>query len=166
MSDAMLPKGKFAAGIPVPCPRTLEDRETSLRAEESKTDRESFLRFIRKMLQWEPEQRSCARDLRSRDGAMVLACLINVDMEDALYPCPFPVAEMGLACAKANHEGSDRLQSRVVRSTFSSRCGSVTAGPQGQKSLRRPAKRMAHGKLDGNGRAYAQSDIGCGVSQM
>nr|POE77426.1 serine/threonine-protein kinase srpk [Quercus suber] len=50
-------------GIPVPCPRTLEDRETSLRGEESKTDRESFLRFMRKMLQWEPEQRSCARDL-------------------------------------------------------------------------------------------------------
>nr|POE77427.1 hypothetical protein CFP56_09074 [Quercus suber] len=40
---------------------------------------------------------------RSQDGAMVLACQINVDMEDALYPCPFPVAEMGLACMLPQH---------------------------------------------------------------
>ncbi|KAL4787454.1 kinase-like domain-containing protein [Aspergillus varians] len=37
----------------------LEQRETNLEGE----DRESFLRFMRKMLQWEPEKRSSAKEL-------------------------------------------------------------------------------------------------------
>ncbi|KAL1297604.1 hypothetical protein AAFC00_006166 [Neodothiora populina] len=56
-------KGDFSAGIPIPCTRTLDQRETSLQAEETEKDRESFLRFMRKLLQWEPEKRSCAREL-------------------------------------------------------------------------------------------------------
>ncbi|KAL3472249.1 kinase-like domain-containing protein [Aspergillus californicus] len=38
----------------------LEARETTLEGEE---DRESFLRFMRRMLQWEPEKRSTAKEL-------------------------------------------------------------------------------------------------------
>lgn len=38
----------------------LEERETSL---EGKAEREAFLRLMRKMLQWEPEKRSSAREL-------------------------------------------------------------------------------------------------------
>jgi hypothetical protein len=56
-------KGVFSAGIPIPRSRTLDDRDTSLQGEENREDRESFLRFMRKMLQWEPEKRSCAREL-------------------------------------------------------------------------------------------------------
>ena len=59
----LFPKGVFSAGIPIPCPRTLDDRETSLQGEENKEDRELFLHFMRKMLQWEPEARSSAREL-------------------------------------------------------------------------------------------------------
>nr|POE76162.1 serine/threonine-protein kinase srpk [Quercus suber] len=55
--------GDFCAGISIPCARTLEHRETSLLGEDDLKDRESFLRFMRKMLQWEPEKRSCAREL-------------------------------------------------------------------------------------------------------
>lgn len=60
-----LPQGEFSAGIPLPNSRPLEERETTLRATEdnNEEDRASFLRFMRKMLQWEPEQRSSARDL-------------------------------------------------------------------------------------------------------
>lgn len=60
--DARL-KGVFSAGIPIPRRRTLDDRETSLQGEENKEDRECFLRFMRKMLQWEPEKRSSAKEL-------------------------------------------------------------------------------------------------------
>ena len=56
-------EGVFSAGIPLPSPRTLEDRETTLEAEENKEDREMFLRLMRKMLQWEPEKRSTPREL-------------------------------------------------------------------------------------------------------
>lgn len=56
-------KGDFSAGIPVPPSRTLERRETSLQGEEDKEDRDCFLRFMRRMLQWVPENRSCAREL-------------------------------------------------------------------------------------------------------
>lgn len=56
-------KGDFSAGIPISCSRTLEDRETSLQGEKDKEDRKCFLRLMRKMLQWEPENRSCAREL-------------------------------------------------------------------------------------------------------
>jgi serine/threonine-protein kinase SRPK3 len=51
--------GEFYAGIPLPEPRPLEDRETNLESKE----RECFLRFMRKMLQWEPQKRSSAREL-------------------------------------------------------------------------------------------------------
>lgn len=56
-------EGDFCAGIAVPRTRTLDHRESSLQGEENKEDRECFLRFVRKMLQWEPEARSCAREL-------------------------------------------------------------------------------------------------------
>ena len=59
----LFPKGVFSAGVPIPCPRTLDDRETSLQREDDKEDRELFLDFMRKMLQWEPETRSSAREL-------------------------------------------------------------------------------------------------------
>lgn len=52
-------EGEFCAGIPVPEPTPLEHRETALEGEE----KECFLRFMRKMLQWEPEKRSSAREL-------------------------------------------------------------------------------------------------------
>jgi hypothetical protein len=41
----------------------LEQRETSLLEESDAADRELFLRFMREMLQWEPEKRSTAREL-------------------------------------------------------------------------------------------------------
>jgi len=53
--------GEFCAGIPLPAARSLEDRETTLRGEQE--DRASFLRLMRKMLQWEPEKRSSAKEL-------------------------------------------------------------------------------------------------------
>jgi serine/threonine-protein kinase SRPK3 len=52
-------KGEFCAGIPIPGPAPLGHRLTSLEGE----DGECFLRFMRKMLQWEPEKRSSAREL-------------------------------------------------------------------------------------------------------
>ncbi|KAF2627370.1 kinase-like protein [Macroventuria anomochaeta] len=52
-------EGDLCAGIPIPESIPLEHRETSLEGE----DRDCFLRFMRKMLQWEPEKRSCAREL-------------------------------------------------------------------------------------------------------
>ncbi|KAG6069688.1 hypothetical protein E4U16_007491 [Claviceps sp. LM84 group G4] len=50
---------EFCAGISIPESRPLEQRLTLLEGEE----RESFLRFMSKMLQWEPEKRSSAKDL-------------------------------------------------------------------------------------------------------
>ncbi|CAG8302169.1 unnamed protein product [Penicillium salamii] len=38
----------------------LEQRETTL---EGQAEREAFLRFMHKMLQWEPRQRSSAKEL-------------------------------------------------------------------------------------------------------
>ncbi|KAK8169090.1 kinase-like domain-containing protein [Phyllosticta citrichinensis] len=51
--------GDFCAGIPIPESTPLERRETSLEGE----DKECFLRLMRRMLQWEPEKRSSAREL-------------------------------------------------------------------------------------------------------
>ncbi|KAG6024346.1 hypothetical protein E4U19_003845 [Claviceps sp. Clav32 group G5] len=51
--------GNFRAGISLPEPRTLEQREKFLKGE----DKECFLRLMRKMLQWEPEKRSSAKEL-------------------------------------------------------------------------------------------------------
>ena len=56
--------GEFRAGIPVPTAKSLEDRETNLQDQEG---RECFLRLMRKMLQWEPEKRSSAKEL-AEDG--------------------------------------------------------------------------------------------------
>jgi hypothetical protein len=65
--------GAFRAGIPLPAvARSLEDRETTLaeaagepgeQQQEQQEDRAAFLRLMRKMLQWEPEKRSTAREL-------------------------------------------------------------------------------------------------------
>ncbi|KAG5934568.1 hypothetical protein E4U60_003789 [Claviceps pazoutovae] len=51
--------GEFCAGIPIPEPRPLEQREMFLQGE----NKDCFLRFMRKMLQWEPEKRSSAKEL-------------------------------------------------------------------------------------------------------
>ncbi|TDL14150.1 kinase-like protein [Rickenella mellea] len=51
--------GDFCAGILLPERTSLEDRETTLEGE----DRACFLRLVRKMLQWEPDKRSSAREL-------------------------------------------------------------------------------------------------------
>ncbi|KJX97005.1 protein kinase [Zymoseptoria brevis] len=56
-------QGEFTAGIPLPSSRPLERRESSIQDTGSNEDRECFLRFMRKMLQWEPEKRSSAREL-------------------------------------------------------------------------------------------------------
>ncbi|KAG5969434.1 hypothetical protein E4U56_008336 [Claviceps arundinis] len=52
-------KGEFCAGISNPESKPLEQRETVLDGE----DRDCFLRFMRKMLQWDPEKRSSAKEL-------------------------------------------------------------------------------------------------------
>ncbi|KAK4231101.1 kinase-like domain-containing protein [Podospora fimiseda] len=52
--------GDFCTPVPLPATRTLEDRETTLIGEE---DGMAFLRLMRKMLQWEPEERSSAKEL-------------------------------------------------------------------------------------------------------
>ncbi|KAG5969433.1 hypothetical protein E4U56_008335 [Claviceps arundinis] len=52
-------EGEFCAGIPIPESRPLEQRESVLEGE----DRACFLRFMRKMLQWDPEKRSSAKEL-------------------------------------------------------------------------------------------------------
>ncbi|KAK2804420.1 hypothetical protein FQN51_002062 [Onygenales sp. PD_10] len=54
-----LEEGGFCAEDLVGEPTPLEDRETSLEGEE----KEQFLRLVRKMLQWEPEKRSSAKEL-------------------------------------------------------------------------------------------------------
>jgi len=55
--------GEFSAGIPLPNPHPLEQRETTLQGEANNEDRALFLQFMRKMLQWHPENRSSAREL-------------------------------------------------------------------------------------------------------
>ncbi|KAG6165115.1 hypothetical protein E4U51_004603 [Claviceps purpurea] len=47
------------SGISIPESRPLEQRESVLEGE----DRDCFLRFMKKMLQWEPEKRSSAKEL-------------------------------------------------------------------------------------------------------
>lgn len=51
--------GKFQAGIDVPPPVSLEELETNLEGSE----KELFLRFVRKMLQWDPQRRQTAKQL-------------------------------------------------------------------------------------------------------
>uniref|UniRef100_A0A2D3V6D5 non-specific serine/threonine protein kinase n=1 Tax=Ramularia collo-cygni TaxID=112498 RepID=A0A2D3V6D5_9PEZI len=62
-SEFFSDEGDFIADIPKLSPRPLEQRERFLDGEECREERECFLRFMRKMLQWEPEQRSSAREL-------------------------------------------------------------------------------------------------------
>ncbi|KAI0517286.1 serine threonine protein kinase, CMGC group [Xylaria bambusicola] len=52
-------KGEFSGGIPLPPARSLEELETNNELE----DRESFLRMMRMMLQWDPHVRSSAKEL-------------------------------------------------------------------------------------------------------
>ncbi|KAJ5903916.1 hypothetical protein N7504_006299, partial [Penicillium tannophilum] len=52
-------EGELHAGVSVGERTPLEQRETSLEGE----DKEQFLRLVRKMLQWEPEKRSSAKEL-------------------------------------------------------------------------------------------------------
>ncbi|KAI1502355.1 serine threonine protein kinase, CMGC group [Biscogniauxia marginata] len=52
-------EGEYSAGIPVPEPITLRKIETSLEGR----DKQLFLRFMQKLLQWEPEKRSSAKEL-------------------------------------------------------------------------------------------------------
>ncbi|KAI5196597.1 hypothetical protein E4T39_07725 [Aureobasidium subglaciale] len=54
--------GQWIADIPIPELTPFESRETTL-FEGNAEDREAFLRLMRKMIQWEPEKRSTARDL-------------------------------------------------------------------------------------------------------
>ncbi|KAI2617881.1 serine threonine protein kinase, CMGC group [Hypoxylon sp. NC1633] len=56
-------EGDFCAGIPLPDPITLEKLETSLEGK----DKETFLRFMQKMLQWDPDKRWSAKDLVDDD---------------------------------------------------------------------------------------------------
>lgn len=62
-ANHILASGDFCVGIPIPESIPLERRETTLEGEDKKEDRECFLRFMRKMLQWEPEKRSSAGEL-------------------------------------------------------------------------------------------------------
>jgi hypothetical protein len=55
--------GGFRAGELVGEHIPIEQRETSLEGEE----KEMFLRLMRKMLQWEPEKRSSAKELEQDD---------------------------------------------------------------------------------------------------
>ncbi|GIK01528.1 hypothetical protein Aspvir_005566 [Aspergillus viridinutans] len=52
-------EGDFCAGIPLQDRIPLEERETTLEGQ----DKAIFLRFMRKMLQWEPGKRSSAKEL-------------------------------------------------------------------------------------------------------
>ncbi|KAJ6103114.1 hypothetical protein N7486_005541 [Penicillium sp. IBT 16267x] len=52
-------EGELHAGFSMEERTSLEQRETSLEGE----DKEQFLRLVRKMLQWEPEKRSSAKEL-------------------------------------------------------------------------------------------------------
>ncbi|KAJ5919464.1 hypothetical protein N7454_009299, partial [Penicillium verhagenii] len=56
-------EGDLHAGVSVGAHTPLEQREASLEGE----DKEQFLRLVRKMLQWEPEKRSSARELEMDD---------------------------------------------------------------------------------------------------
>jgi serine/threonine protein kinase len=51
--------GNFDPGIELPPSSTLEETETTLEPD----DREQFIRFVRRMVQWIPEHRSTAKEL-------------------------------------------------------------------------------------------------------
>ncbi|KAJ2987540.1 hypothetical protein NUW58_g4449 [Xylaria curta] len=56
-------KGEFCGGISLPDPISLEEIETNLEGE----NKESFLRMMRMMLQWEPSLRSSAKELADNE---------------------------------------------------------------------------------------------------
>ena len=55
--------GQWRGGIPVPDRTSLEESEENLEG----SDKEAFLRFMRKMIQWRPEDRQTARQLLEDD---------------------------------------------------------------------------------------------------
>ncbi|KAJ6131208.1 hypothetical protein N7523_001668 [Penicillium sp. IBT 18751x] len=56
-------EGIFRAGVTVGEPVPLEQRETSLEGE----DKKMFLQLMQKMLQWEREKRSSAKELENNE---------------------------------------------------------------------------------------------------
>ncbi|EJP64616.1 protein kinase [Beauveria bassiana ARSEF 2860] len=63
LSHKFFTEGRFSALETKLNPVTLEQRETTLSGE----DKVDFLRFMRRMLQWEPEKRSSAKSLAQDD---------------------------------------------------------------------------------------------------
>lgn len=57
------PPGKWQAEIPVPDRTCLEESEENLEG----SNKEAFLRFVRKMVQWRPEDRQTANQLLEDD---------------------------------------------------------------------------------------------------
>ena len=55
--------GQWRDVIPVPDPTSLEESEENLEG----SNKEAFLRFVRKMLQWRPEDRQTASQLLEDD---------------------------------------------------------------------------------------------------
>lgn len=53
------PVGQWRGEIPLPSATSLEESEENLEG----SNKEAFLRFMRKMLQWEPERRQTAKQL-------------------------------------------------------------------------------------------------------
>ena len=55
--------GQWRGAVPVPNPTSLEESEENLEG----SNKEAFLRFVRKMLQWRPEYRQTASQLLEDD---------------------------------------------------------------------------------------------------
>ncbi|KAH9885146.1 serine threonine protein kinase, CMGC group [Xylariomycetidae sp. FL2044] len=62
-------QGDLRPEIPVPSNTSLEERETNLEGE----NREKFLAMVRKMLQWDPVERSSAKELAEEEWIMDFA---------------------------------------------------------------------------------------------
>ena len=58
-ADTLFHSGEFNASIPIPSRVALEQRETTLEGD----DKLEFLNLMAKMLQWQPERRSLAKEL-------------------------------------------------------------------------------------------------------
>ena len=52
-------EGQWRGAIPIPSATSVEESEENLEG----SDKEAFLQFMRKMLQWEPERRETAKQL-------------------------------------------------------------------------------------------------------
>lgn len=59
LADSRDPPATFTPGIDLPASNSLEEIEKHLERDEKRR----FLEFMRKMIQWAPEQRSTAREL-------------------------------------------------------------------------------------------------------